>query len=70
MKWRVLAVRSADSVCGPGKRYCSCDGNELRWNTKAGAQAYADNYNGVNPNLEYFVEPIDGRNNSMSIEGN
>ena len=64
MKYRVLAVRSASSVCGPGKRYCSADGKELTFSSLQFAEFYADKHNDVNPNLSYFAEPIDGRDNS------
>jgi len=66
MKYRVLAVRSANSVAGPGKRYCSCDGNELRWNSPEGAASHAKHLNEAttSENLEYFAEPVDGRDNS------
>lgn len=66
MKYRVLAVRSANSVCGAAKRYCSMDGNELRWNSPEGAEAHAKHLNETttSPNCEYFAEPIDGRDNA------
>lgn len=65
MKYRVLAVRSAGSVCGPAKRYCSQDGRELRWNSPEGAEAYASHMNETttSANVSYFAEPVDGRNN-------
>ena len=66
MKYRVLAVRTAGSVAGAAKRYCSCDGNELRWNSPEGAESYAKQMNETctSPNVEYYPEPIDGRDNS------
>ena len=66
MKYRVLAVRTAGSVCGAAKRYCSCDGKETRWNSLAGAEAYASHMNETttSKNCEYYAEPIDGRNNA------
>jgi hypothetical protein len=66
MKYRVLAVRGPGSVCGAAKRYCSMDGQELRWASIQGAKHYASHMNETttSPNCEYFVEPIDGRDNS------
>lgn len=69
MKYRVLAIRGAGSVCGPAKRYCSCDGKELEFDTQTQASNYAYNLRSAttSPNLDYQAEPIDGRDNS--IEG-
>jgi hypothetical protein len=66
MKYRVLAVRSAGSVCGPAKRYCSQDGRELRFNSPEGAANYAKHMNETctSVNVEYYPEPIDGRDNT------
>ena len=65
MKYRVLAVRSANSVCGAAKRYCSMDGQELRFNSLENAEHYASHNNETcaSSNVEYFAEPIDGRDN-------
>ena len=66
MKYRVLAVRTAGSVCGAAKRYCSCDGKELRWNSQESAANYAKHMNETTTsvNCEYYAEPIDGRDNA------
>lgn len=66
MKYRVLAVRTAGSICGPAKRYCSQNGKELQWNSPEGAASYAKHSNETcaSSNVEYYAEPIDGRDNS------
>lgn len=65
MKYRVLAVRTG-GVCGPAKRYCSQDSKEHTFVTSEGAEAYARHMNETctSVNLEYYPEPIDGRDNS------
>jgi len=59
-RWRVLATRSANSVAGYAQRYCSADGEELRWSTLNGARAYAKHQNNqtFSDNLHYEAEEI------------
>lgn len=61
-KWRVLAIRSAGSVCGAAERYCSSDNKELQWQTEQAAEAYAAHMNetNVSPHLSYRAELIEG----------
>ena len=66
MKYRVLAIRTAGSVCGPRKGYCSYKGEQLTFDTHMEASCYAQalKRGTTSPNLDYQPEPMDGRDNS------
>jgi len=64
MKYRVLAIRSANSMFGAAQGYCKEDGVELHFDTKELADQYADHLDSVttSKNVSYEVQEYDNDN--------